>query len=308
MAAIGVLLFAGMVIWTGLPAAERPRIVIPAQRVAVIRQAFVYEKRRPPTASEAAALVDHLVDQEVLYQYALRLRMHEQPVTRRRLAQIADFVAATPDHEAGPEEARAAVAVELGLHHGDVVARRVLIDAARRLIRAVVLTRQPDPAIVRDYLDANRELFMWPARTRITHVEVNGFKWPQTELRAAALLDRIRRDSITPETAPGLGDQPSVPSVLPPLSAKDLQSRFGARFEQALRDLPAGVWAGPVASRFGHHVVWVHERQAATLPPFDEIRAKVEQRLLHKLADEWLAIRLRELRAEFDIVVPDTSS
>jgi parvulin-like peptidyl-prolyl isomerase len=99
-----------------------------------------------------------------------------------------------------------------------------------------------------------------------------------------------------------------VPSTLPPLSAKDLQTRFGMTFEQGLRDAPAGAWHGPVASRFGHHVVWVHERQEAQLPPFAEIRDKVEQRLLHKLADEWLAFRLRQLRAEFEIVLPKAAS
>jgi len=30
----------------------------------------------------------------------------------------------------------------------------------------------------------------------------------------------------------------------------------------------------------------------------------VDQRFLQKLADEWLALRLQQLRAEFDIVVP----
>jgi hypothetical protein len=308
MALIGALLFGATLLWSGFRPVERPRIVVPAQRVAAVRQAFLYEHRRPPTAQEAGALVDHLVDQEVLYQYALKLGMHEQPVARRRLAQIADFVEATPHPHSRSEEERAAVAVELGLHHGDVVTRRVLIDGARRLIRAVVLTRQPDPAVVRDYLAANRELFMWPARTRITHVEINGFKWRDAEGRAAALLDRIRRESIAPEAAPRLGDPPSVPSALPPLSAKDLQTRFGVRFEGALRDAPRGTWTGPVASRFGYHLVWVHERQEATVPPFDAIRATVEQRLLHKLADEWLAIRLRQLRGEFDIVVPPIPS
>jgi parvulin-like peptidyl-prolyl isomerase len=71
-----------------------------------------------------------------------------------------------------------------------------------------------------------------------------------------------------------------------------------------LAQAPVGAWFGPVASRYGYHLVWVHERQEAYLPPFAEIRTRVEQRLLEKVADEWLAIRLQQLRAEFDIVVP----
>lgn len=308
MALIGALLFAGALIWGKSSSGPRPQIVIPAQRVEAARQSFFYEKRRAPNAEEHAALLDYLVDQEVLYQYALKLGMHEQPVTQRRLAQIAAFVDANP-HAPRSEGERAAQAVELGLHHGDVVVRRILIDGARRLIRAVVLTRQPDPAMVQEYLAANRELFTLPERVRISHVTVNGFKWPKdARERASALLERLRRESVTPEAGPRLGDEPMVASTLPLLSGKDLQTRFGAAFEQGLKDAPAGTWYGPVASRFGYHLVWVHQREDAALPPFAEIRDKVEQRLLHKLADDWLAFRLRQLRAEFDIVLPKAAS
>jgi PPIC-type PPIASE domain len=159
--------------------------------------------------------------------------------------------------------------------------------------------------MVEEYLAANRELFMQPARTRITHVAVDGFKWPgDAQERATALLEWLQQESIAPEAAPALGDEPFVPSALPLLSPKDLQTRFGATFEQALTNAPKGAWFGPVASRFGYHLVWVHERQEASLPPFDAIRERVEQRFLHKVADEWLALRLQQLRAEFDIVVP----
>jgi PPIC-type PPIASE domain len=304
MVVIGALLFGGVLLWRGSPSREWPRIVIPPQRLEIVRQAFLAENRRPPTTEEAAALLDYLVDQEVLYQYALTLGLHEQPVAQRRLAQIASFVEANP-HEPRSDEERAAEAVSLGLHHGDLVVRRILIDGARRLIRAVVLTRQPDPAMVEEYLAANRELFMQPARTRITHVAVDGFKWPgDAQERATALLEWLQQESIAPEAAPALGDEPFVPSALPLLSPKDLQTRFGATFEQALTNAPKGAWFGPVASRFGYHLVWVHERQEASLPPFDAIRERVEQRFLHKVADEWLALRLQQLRAEFDIVVP----
>jgi hypothetical protein len=302
MVVIGALLFGGMLLWRGPPSRELPRIVIPPQRLEIMRQAFLAENRRPPTAAERAALLDYLVDQEVLYQYALKLGLHTQPAAQRRLAQIASFVEANPHRS---DEERAAEAVGLGLHHGDLVVRRILIDGARRLIRAVVLTRQPDPAMVEEYLAANREPFMQPARTRLTHVAVDGFKWPQeAKERATELLERLQQESIAPEAAPALGDEPFVPSALPLLSPKDLQTRFGATFEQALKNAPKGAWFGPVASRFGYHLVWIHERQEASLPPFDEIRDRVEQRLLHKVADEWLALRLQQLRAEFDIVVP----
>jgi len=38
------------------------------------------------------------------------------------------------------------------------------------------------------------------------------------------------------------------------------------------------------------------------------VRDEVEQEVRQKLADDWLRLRLRELRAEFDVVVPGRPS
>jgi len=89
MALIGAVLFAGALFWGGVSATERARIVIHASRLDIVRQTFLQDYGRPPEREEWAGLVDALVDQEVLYQYALRLRMHEEPAAQRRLAQIA---------------------------------------------------------------------------------------------------------------------------------------------------------------------------------------------------------------------------
>jgi parvulin-like peptidyl-prolyl isomerase len=68
--------------------------------------------------------------------------------------------------------------------------------------------------------------------------------------------------------------------------------------------LRPGSWSEPIPSDYGHHLVWVHEFQEARVLPLAAVRDQVEQALLQKLADDWLRLRLRELRAEFDIVVP----
>ena len=47
---------------------------------------------------------------------------------------------------------RVGEAVDLGLHHGDLVVRRILIDAAKRLIRVAVLSREPTEAALEAYL------------------------------------------------------------------------------------------------------------------------------------------------------------
>jgi hypothetical protein len=312
MAVIGVMLFALSQLWGGAETddvglEERPRITIRAQRLAMVQQVFLQENGRFPTPAENAELVDALIDQEVLYRYAIKLGMHRSPVAEQRLAQIAAFVEANP-HEVRTDGDLALEAVELGLHEGDMVVRRILADAARRLIRAVVLARRPTRAKVEEFLDANRELFMRPERIRITHVAVNGFKWGDPEKRGRELLRRIEGEALAPSAAAALGDEPFVPAELPLLTYQSIHRRFGADFEKALREAPQESWYGPVRSRYGYHLVWVHERRPPHLPPLDVIGPRVEQRLLEKVADEWLKLRLVELRSEFDIDLPKLTS
>jgi parvulin-like peptidyl-prolyl isomerase len=303
MLAIGGLIYAVTLAFGGALFEEQPRITIAKYRLDISLKTFVEENGRLPNKDERRAILDALVDQEVLYTYARELGMDQQPVVKRRLAQIAQFVADNP-HEMESEAERAAEAQELGLQDGDLVVRRILIDSARRLIRAVPLLQEPQPKMVEEFLRSNKKLFERPAKVRITHVSVNGFKWPDTERRARELLHRIRAESIDPETAPTLGDEPMVPSDLPLLTEQALSRKFGRDFAAAAMDSPVGRWVGPLESRFGHELVYVRERSEAHVPPLKEIYGKVKERLMQKLADQWLALRLQELRSAYNIVLP----
>jgi len=306
---IGGLLF-GAALWRGAigPLEERPRLVIPRYRIDLARKQFAGTAGRVPTPAEDKRIVDSLVEQEVLYQYALRLGMHKQPVAERRLAQIAVFVEQNPDDHKTQAE-RAKEAVDLGLHHGDLVVRRMIIDGARRLIRAAALVRQPTDAMLEVYLEKNPDPFMLPAKTRITHITVNRLKHgDEAKERARVVLEELRRGSYAPEDATALGDSAFVPPSLPLLDDKDLARRFGYRFVEALKTVPEGVWSRPIQSRYGFEIVFVHERTERYVPPLRKIRKSVKRQFLRKLADEWLALRVEQLRAEFEIVVPGSQS
>ena len=123
--------------------------------MALARREFAQAYRRPLTPEEEKGIIAKLVDQEVLYRYALQLGMDKQPVAERRLAKIGAFIAQNP-HERKSAAERAGEALDLGLHHGDLVVRRILIDGARRLIRAVVLVRQPSEEMLEASLAGNR--------------------------------------------------------------------------------------------------------------------------------------------------------
>jgi parvulin-like peptidyl-prolyl isomerase len=251
-------------------------------------------------------MIDMQVDDEVLFQYALALGMHENSAAQTRLAQIADFVEANP-HEA-TQAGKAHAAMELGLHEGDLVVRRILVDSARRLIRGVVLLQKPTPEIVEQFYAAHAADFTRPAHIRISQVAVNGFVHPDSQERARRLLARIRAEKLDLDAALALADETPAPVRLALQTGQDLESELGNDFAAAAMKLKPGSWSEPIPSDYGHHLVWVHEYQEAHVLPLDAVRGQVEQAVLQKLADDWLKLRLRELRAEFEIVVPGRAS
>ena len=59
-------------------------------------------------------------------------------------------------------------------------------------------------------------------------------------------------------------------------------------FFERLADLKPGVWAGPVTSAYGVHLIRIGESLAARTPPLEEIRDAVLR--------GWKAAKARELR------------
>lgn len=306
MLALGALLFGLIDLRGGALLPQKKRIEIPAHRLEQMVQEFLADTGRGPTPREWEQMIDMQVDDEVLFQYALALGMHENSAAQTRLAQIADFVEANP-HEA-TQVRKAAAAMDLGLHEGDLVVRRILVDSARRLIRSVVLLQKPTPEIVEQFHAAHAAEFTRPARIRLSQVAINGFVRPDSEETARRLLRRIRAEKLDLEAALVLADETPAPVHLALQTGQGLQSQLGGDFAAAVMALRPGGWSEPIPSDYGHHLVWVHEVQEAHVLPLESVRDQVEQALLQKLADDWLRLRLRELRAEFEIVVPGRAS
>ena len=314
-ALLGGLIYIGWS-WAGGEPGDRQRVEIPMYRIEAAVKEFERTIARPATPGEVRKVATVVADQEVLLAYALDLELDREPIVERRLAQIAQFLERDPHFEkvkhaadqAKPTRSSselASEARELGLHQQDLITRRVLIDNARRLIRAAALVREPTEQMLSDYLSAHPDQFTRPGETRITQLHLqSGIHGEAIRSDAVALLQRLQSEGLRPEQAEGLVQASVLPRDLPLLSDREIARYFGTRFTQALSGLPAGSWQGPIASPHGLHLVYVHERTPARVPALSEIRAQVVSRTRQKLADDWLALRLAQLRQEYEVVLP----
>ncbi len=292
------------------------RVEVPMYRVAAAVKELERTLARRATRDEVRRVAAIVADEEVLLAYALDLQLDRQPVVEQRLARIAQFVETDPHFSKvkyGSDKteqfrsfsALANAAREIGLHRQDLVARRVLMDSAKRLIRAAALVQEPREQMLADYLSAHPEQFTRPGETRITQLHV-GTKGDGGTLRseAQALLQRLQSEGVGPEQVGDLVQGSVLPRTLPLLPDREIARYFGGGFTQALAGLPVGSWQGPVDSPYGLHLVYVQERTPARVPDLSEIRVDVAARTRQKLADDWLAFRLAQLREKYEVVMP----
>lgn len=280
---------------------------------------------RPPSQAQLEEAVRRRIDEEVLLDHALDLGLDREPAVERRLAQIAGFVSTTEPAQVSPVEAGSTIAEgssavdgsyvggdrasqaelaelarQLGLHRSDRVARNISIDRASRLIRAAILAHEPTEAALEAHLVEHADLFRAPDRLALEHVEVRDDDPATARARAEALLPRLRAAEADPAT---LGDRPSVPSRLRAQPERALARRFGHSFAEALADLPEGTWAGPLASRYGWHLVRITERRPGPEPTLEPVRDDVRAHWRHQHSERWLRERLAQLRATYRIEI-----
>ncbi|MGY8738051.1 MAG: hypothetical protein ACKVIW_11095, partial [bacterium] len=125
------------------------------------------EKGRPLTDGEKSDAIEVMLNREALFLYSREIGLDRDPVVQRRLSQIATFVSENPE-ETITAKTRVREAVELGLIESDSITRRILIDGARRLIRATALVQVPTTEGLQRYLEENPSRYQIPGRTRIT--------------------------------------------------------------------------------------------------------------------------------------------
>jgi hypothetical protein len=254
----------------------------------------------------AEAEVRRRVDEAIMVEEGIRFGWAaSDPIVRRRLAMNMAFAAgeAAPASDAAISSEAIDEALALGMARSDPVVRRRLIDRVERILGAPGEGDAPDDATLAAHLEAHRARFERPARVALVHVLLRRDRHLDLPADASSLLERLRREATSPTRAPSLGDP--MP-LLPPrqrASVVTLDRNFGAGFGEAVARLPLGEWAGPIASSYGLHLVFVESREASRLPPLGVIRGKVlaDYRGEHRHAR--LARRLAALRGRYDVHV-----
>jgi hypothetical protein len=249
------------------------------------------ERARVPSAPP-----EEIGDEELLLREARALGLHESDaLVRRRLIRNMRFAGGDPQRS---DEELFREALALGMDESDLVVRRRLVQRLVLAVQAAARAHEPTGAELAALLARDRERFERPARVRLSQVFLS------RQRRGAALAGdagRLREElaaaGLGPAAADAQGDALPLPAHLPLHSQAELAASFGAGFAREVFALPMGGWSGPVASSYGVHLVWVHEREPAGLPGALVLRSELREAFLEERAEAALRERLAWLRA-----------
>ncbi|MGH8512451.1 MAG: peptidyl-prolyl cis-trans isomerase [Gammaproteobacteria bacterium] len=313
--AIGAVLFAVSAL-RSTPAPEREEverepILISGEQIRLMRADFAKRWGTMPDPEQLTALINQAIDDELLYREARALALDfEDGSVRRRLV---EKMRAVSDHPGRSEEDLYREARALGLDD-DVVIRRLLIAKMRLFLQQDLHGAPPAEKDLQGYLDRHRERFMQPAAVTFSQVFLGAATHgDHPERDAHAVLAKLGTRSPSAEIVSELSDPFPLGLEFPAYSRSRIASRFGKSFADRVFDCEKGSWCGPIASPYGLHWVFVHEKSPERMPPL----AAVRKRIVHAVTAERAAVQLarglarlrtlREIRVEGreDLSVPD---
>lgn len=180
------------------------------------------------------------------------------------------------------EEIYVREALELGLDQGDTMVRRRLRQKMEFLSEAGAEAAQPDDDNLRAHYLKNADLFKISQRIAFSQILI-----PSGQPEA---LDLILTDLEAGVDPARLGLRTLLPLRVPMSARQAVDGTFGSGFFDRIAAMEVGRWSAPVASGYGQQLVRPDAIEPGHLPPFEDVRDRVE---IH-----WRTQKVQELRKE----------
>jgi hypothetical protein len=259
----GTVLFAGYT-WLGTtpPNVADGPVRIGQGEIGWLRETFSSQWRRDPTQVEMKALVETLVQENLL-----------------------------------AREARA-----LGLDRDDTIVRRRLAQKLTFLVEETTRIGDPDDVELQKLQAANAERYRLEPRLAFQQIFYSPKRRQSATDDATAELAGITASDL-PE-----GDPLPLEPAYSQLDPAAVTSLFGPSFAETVFGLKPGLWAGPVKSAYGVHLVRVTDRNEGKPRPFEEVRSALLEDWRRQKAKEAAEAYIEKLRDKYGVVVDATQA
>ena len=262
---VGAGLFEMQAWWSSSGGRASSEIVVSDEQAVTMVKAFARTWQRPPSQQELQSLFDDHVRTGVLVR-----------------------------------EARA-----LGLDRNDTIVRRRLRQKMEFVSDGTLNVPAPTDQQLQRHLEANADRFRGEARVSFEQVFLD-------PARRGTRLNRDAEELKTRLNGDGGGVDPaSLGDPLAMAGARwtderrgELVAQFGTAFTDALLQQPPGVWAGPVASAYGQHLVRVSALKPGALPALAEVREAVTRHWQQAQRQQLKEAHYQELLGQYSVRMP----
>ena len=161
-------------------------------------------------------------------------------------------------------------AIALGLDRNDALVRRRMRLKMEFLMDSSANAVDPAAGELEAYFAAHEELYRLEPRLAFEQVYFAENASPEN---LAGALNVLQSDPATDPLR--LGERTLLPAQLGLSSADVVSGVFGKGFFEQLVGLPPGVWAGPIRSSYGVHLVRILDSLPTRTPRLEEVRKEV---------------------------------
>ena len=195
-------------------------------------------------------------------------------------------------------------ALAMGLEKDDTIVRRRLAQKVEFLITDVTVPSEVADKELLTFYEKNTQRYTRAAKLSFRHIYFN------PDIRGERMMDEANVTLHTLQsTNAGLnvpdtyGDRYMLPLQYELTSEQEVARAFGRDFAEQLVQLEPGSWQGPVRSGYGVHLVYIKQRVASSVYPFNEVRERVKNDYLFDLRQTRNEEVLEKLKARYEIIV-----
>jgi hypothetical protein len=225
---------------------------------------------RQPDAAQRQAIFQSEIDRRVLFTEALRRQLHRRDtVVLRRLYDDARFLGIV-----APKRQLIQAALELRLYEGDEVIRRRLLERMRAIGQMGV--GEPTPLQLQERYAAEHSSWLAPPRLSFRQVFIR--RGDEAQARAKRILAQLTPDT-SQNTLSDVSDPFLAGMAFTSRNQTELSRVFGQSFSQSVfaSTLQTGQWAGPFASAYGWHLLFIDHQAPATIASFEKVKTQLRR-------------------------------
>ena len=248
-----------------------------------ILQQTLPEQREARLREIRAKLIDQMIDQRLLVQKAREYGFDPEPYVRDTIDRIRRENNITSDDQFKQILAQEGLTYEQFVQslRNQILAQQVVVHYVQP--RIVITERE-----IREYYTRHRDDFRQPVRWQFYQIRIP----PDPEIRAR--VEAWIAEGADPETLePRLNDIADAQLILVgPIDPTQLREDVRA----ILKDAPPGTWRGPIVREDQILWVWLVDRTGGDVPPLEQVRDRIYERLWQQKSQELRKQLIAELR------------